>query len=73
MTLMKAAIAGLATALLVFDDAGLAAPSAQAAPCPAENPASTTSGPARVRLLAGHALALRPAGISSPVFQRVSH
>ena len=32
---MKAAIAGLATALLMFGGSGLAAPSAQAAPCPA--------------------------------------
>lgn len=32
---MRAAIAGLATALLMFGGAGLAAPSAQAGPCPA--------------------------------------
>jgi len=32
---MKATTAGLATALLMFGGAGLAAPSAQAAPCPA--------------------------------------
>lgn len=32
---MKAALVGLATTLLVFGGAGLAAPSAEAAPCPA--------------------------------------
>jgi hypothetical protein len=34
-TSMKPLIAGLATTLLMFGGAGLAAPSAQAAPCPA--------------------------------------
>lgn len=33
--LMRAAIAGLATTLLMFGGSGLAAPSAGAAPCPA--------------------------------------
>jgi len=32
---MRAAIAGLATTLLMFGGSGLAAPAAQAAPCPA--------------------------------------
>lgn len=33
---MKAALAGLATTLMMFGGVGLAAPSAQAAPCPAD-------------------------------------